>query len=95
MTWEDIDKDLAYNVRLLDKLDLKPFIHHKMSPTDIMYEIEDAYDNHAFSEEIDKIIEGDILKGDIFNCIGVEDFMDYLNERYGTRFDSEVTYWVI
>ena len=89
MTFDDAFK---YNKELLDRLDLAPYIHAWEDPRDIMTAIEDAYADHEFPEEIDEVVEDDPLDGFIFNYFSTEDFMDYLHERYGTNFNSEIRY---
>ena len=90
-----IDDAIRLNFELLDKIDLLPFINEREDPYDIMNAIEDAYENHEFSEDVGAIIEGDTLQGFIFNYVGVEDFIEYLHSRYGTTFNSEIKYWVV
>ena len=87
-------QNFEYNLTLLDKIDLKRFIERGDSPGDIMDKIENAYEDHEFPEEIDKIVQGPILKGYFFNYIGTDDFMDYLHEKYNIGFYDEIHYWV-
>ena len=90
------DDAMRLNFDILDKIDLFPFITERANPTDIMRSIEDAYENHKFSREIEILVEDyDTLQGFLFNYVGVEDFIDYLHDRYGTTFNSEVKYWVV
>lgn len=90
------DDAIRLNFDILDKIDLFPFITKRANPADIMRSIEDAYDNHKFSQEIENLVEdNDTLQGYLFNYVSVEDFIDYLHSRYGTIFDSEVKYWVV
>lgn len=90
------DDAIRLNFDILDKIDLFPFITERANPVDIMRSIEDAYDNHKFSQEIENLVEdNDTLQGYIFNYVCVEDFIDYLHSRYGTTFNSEVKYWVV
>ena len=79
---------------LLDSLDLKRFIHSGSTPAMIMEDIENAYSDHEFPEEVDKIVEGPDFQGYFFNFWGEYDFMDYLHDRYGVRWSDEITYWV-
>lgn len=90
-----IDDAIRLNFELLDKIDLLPFINERENPYDIMDAIEGAYEDHEFSEEVEVIVEGDTLQGEIFNHVCMEDFMDYLHNRYGTTFNSEIKYWVV
>lgn len=90
----NFDDDMRLNFSVLDMIDIYPFIEICAEPEEIMDNIEAAYDNHEFSKEVEEIVQGDILQGFIFNLISTEDFIDYLHDRYGTTFDSEVRYWV-
>ena len=90
----NFDDDMRLNFRVLDMIDIYPFIEVWADPDDIMDNIEVAYDNHEFPKEVEEIVQGDILQGFIFNLISTEDFIDYLHDRYGTTFNSEVKYWV-
>ena len=99
MSYDDAinyDDAMRLNFDILDKIDLFPFITERANPTDIMRLIEDAYENHKFSREIEILVEDyDTLQGFLFNYVDVEDFIDYLHDRYGTTFNSEVRYWVV
>lgn len=90
----NFDNEMKLNFDVLDMIDIYPFIEVWADPDDIMDNIEVAYDNHEFSKEVEEIVQGDILQGFIFNLISTEDFIDYLHDRYGTIFNSEVKYWV-
>ena len=91
-----IDDAIRLNFEVLDKIDLFPFINEQVSPIDIMTSIENAYENHTFSREIEILVEdNDTLQGYIFNYVSIENFMDYLHSRYGTTFNSETKYWVV
>lgn len=79
---------------LLDKIDIKPFIHSGYTPAMIMEDIEHAYEDHEFPEEIDKIVESSDFEGYFFNWMGIYDFMDYLHDRYEVCWSDEITYWV-
>jgi len=51
------DDTMRLNFDILDKIDLFPFITERANPTDIMRSIEDAYENHKFSQEIEILVE--------------------------------------
>lgn len=90
-----VDDAIRLNFSVLDMIDIYPFINRGADPSDIMDDIEEAYDNHEFSKEVEQIVQGDALQGLIFNLISTEDFIDYLHNRYGTTFDNEIKYWVV
>lgn len=92
MTYEE---EYKLQAELLDKLDLRPYIKLGMKHWDIADAIEDAYDDHAFPEEIDKIVEAPPFNGYILNFYNSDDLMDYLHERYGTRFREYSYYEVV
>jgi hypothetical protein len=71
---------------LLDKIDLRPFIRHNKTLTDIINDIEDAYADGKFSSEVKAIVEASPFDGYIFNFMCDYDIMFYLEQRYGTMF---------
>ncbi len=91
MTYEE---EYKLQEELLNKLDLRPYIKLHMKHWEIADAIEDAYDDHEFPEEIDKIVEAPPFCGYILNFFNSEDLMEYLEERYGTRFREE-SYYVV
>lgn len=94
MTNEEFDLGEKKQKELLDKLDLKPFIHSGYTPAMIMEEIENAYEGHEFPAEIDEIIESPLFEGCFFNFWSEDDFMDYLHDRYNIYWYDEIRYWV-
>lgn len=91
MTYEE---EYELQEKLLDKLDLRPYIKLWMKHWEIADAIEDAYEDHAFPEEIDKIVEAPPFDGYILNFFNSDDLMEYLEKRYGTRFREE-SYYVV
>lgn len=91
MTYEE---EIKLQEDLLDKLDLRPYIKLHMKHWEIADAIEDAYDDHEFSEEIEKIVEAYPFDGYILNFYNSLDLMEYLEKRYGTRFREE-SYYVV
>ena len=83
-----------YNIRLLDKIDMKPYIERGDSPDEIMEKIENAYENHELPKEVEELAQHEFLLGDIFNQVSTSDFMDYLENRYNIGFCDEIHYWV-
>ena len=91
MTYEE---EYELQEKLLDKLDLRPYIKLWMKHWEIADAIEDAYEDHAFPEEIDKIVEAPPFDGYILNFFNSDDLMEYLEKRYGTRF-RECSYYEV
>ena len=79
---------------LLDKLNLRPYIKLHRKHWEIADAIEDAYADHEFPEEIDKIVEAPPFNGYILNFYSSDDLMEYLEKRYGTHFTEEFYYVV-
>ena len=84
-----------YNYNLLDKIDLKPYLAKWKSINDIMEEIEDDAFSGVFGADVKAALEDPIMKNEIFNYIGTYEFMDYLNKRYGTKFNERIDYYII
>ena len=84
-----------YNYNLLDKIDLKPYLAKWASVYDIMDSIEDDVYSKIFDADVMAALDDPIMKHEIFNYIGSEEFMDYLNKRYGTKFGERIDYYII
>ena len=91
MTYEE---EYQIQCDLLDKLDLLPFLNYDSTIGEIMDSIQNAYDDHEFPDWVDEIVEAEPLKGYIQNLMCEDDFMDYLEHRYGTRFREHTTYYI-
>lgn len=90
--WE-LGEQLNYNI--LDKLDLKPYIHQGDSIYNIMENIEDNINIENLEYEIQIMLDDPLMQRDIFNWISTEEFMDYLHERYGVMFEERIEYYVL
>ena len=88
------EEEYKLQEKLLNKLDLRPYIKLWMNVGEIFEAIEDAYEDHIFPEEIDAIVEAPPFDGYILNLFSSDDLMDYLEKRYGTRFKEEFYYVV-
>lgn len=91
----DWDKAEKYNYNILDKINLKPYLAKWKSINDIMEEIEDDAFSEAFEADVRIALEDPIMQGDIFNWISAEEFMDYLEKRYNTKFQEKIDYYII
>ena len=87
MSNEDWKKAEELTYKILDSIDLVPYIK-KWVDDDVrclIDELELEYDN---SEQTDN----ELLQGCLFNVIGPEEFIDYLEKRYEGKFTTyEVT----
>ena len=87
MSNEDWKKAEELTYSILDSIDLVPYIkgHVNKDIHYLMHDLELEYDN---SEQTNN----ELLQGCLFNVIGPEEFIDYLEKRYEGKF---TTYEVI
>lgn len=85
-----LDKEELENVKILDTLDLLPYI----SETDTLYNVIDKIEDAAPILLDNDTLYGDILQGYIFNQLDYYAIMEYLGQRYGTRFEERIEHWV-
>lgn len=82
----DYEKAMQYTKQVLDDIDIKQIAseHPELkSISDLVTFIEDEYDQLANNE---------YMHGFIFNWMNHEEFIDYLDDRYGDSFrPTEVT----
>lgn len=83
MNYEAFTKLQNDEFEFLDTIDIKPYLA----------DFKDIYD---VEDEIQKDYGKSYCEGFIFNCIGVNEFMDYLSRRYSgeVAFDEHITYTV-
>lgn len=84
-----------YNYNILDKIDLKPYLAKWKSINDIIEEIEDDAFLGVFETDVMIALKDPIMQGDIFNWVSAEEFMDYLEKRYNTKFQERIDYYII
>ena len=89
-----IEDAVKINFDLLDMIDLSDFIEPGIDPRDIMDDVQENYEEGNYSDEINEIIDGEVLQGNVFNYISVEDFMNYLTEKYNITFTEELRYYI-
>jgi len=87
MSNEDWKKAEELTYSILDSIDLVPYIkkHNNENIYGLIDELENEYDN---SDQTDN----ELMQGCLFNVIGPEEFIDYLEKRYEGKF---TTYEVI
>ena len=87
MSNEDWKKAEELTYSILDSIDLVPYIkkHNNEDIYGLIDELEDEYDE---SPEVCN----ELMQGCLFNVIGPEEFIDYLEKRYEGKFKTyEVT----
>lgn len=75
---------VEYNKRVLDNIPIRSFIFPGQDVNKLMNDLQDLY--------ADTIKEDEILRGHLFNHINLEDFVDYLQERYNIGAYEVTTY---
>lgn len=92
MTNEEFKKGEEYNYKILDSIDLYPYIIEGNDIIDTIHEIENAVEvNRIYGNEI---IDNNIMQGYIFNYLSIDEIMEYLQKRYNTRFSEHISYTV-
>ena len=85
MSNEDWKKAEELTYSILDSIDLVPYIKKHKNIHALINELENEYDE---SPEV----SNKLLQGCLFNVIGPEEFIDYLEKRYEGKFTTyEVT----
>ena len=85
MSNEDWKKAEELTYSILDSIDLVPYIKKHKNIGGLINELENEYDE---SPEV----SNELLQGCLFNVIGPEEFIDYLEKRYEGKFTTyEVT----
>ena len=90
MSTDDYNKQMAKQFKYLDQIDIEKYMRSCGSNKigDLMSAIEEDYDNTDFTNN-------DFLEGFIFNWCNEEEFIEYLEKRYGERFSvQEYSYHV-
>ena len=80
-------------IKLLDKINLSSLFIHNMTPDELMDKIED-YVEHE-DKNLYYIIwddQYDYFKGDVFNWLGTDEFMNYVEDNYGVRWEEYIEY---
>ena len=83
MSNEDWKKAEELTYSILDSIDLVPYLkrHNNEDIYGLIDELEDEYDE---SPEV----SNELLQGCLFNVIGEEEFIDYLEKRYKRKFST-------
>ena len=87
MSNEDWKKAEELTYSILDSIDLVPYIkkHNNENIYGLINELEDEYDESP-------AVCNKLMQGYLFNVIGPEEFIDYLEKRYEGKFTTyEVT----
>ncbi|WP_304393188.1 hypothetical protein [uncultured Clostridium sp.] len=81
MDWKQVTEMQNKEFEFLDSIDLKPYLKEWADIYDVRDKIEEDYGK-------------DYCEPFIFNCIDIEEFMDYLKRRYKNKvyFNEHTTY---
>ena len=85
---DEYEKEMAIQFGYLDQIDIEKYMKNcKSSKVGVLISaIERDYNDTEFTNN-------DFLEGCIFNCCNEEEFIEYLENRYGKRFSTtEHTY---
>ena len=80
---DEYDKEMAIQFGYLNQIDIEKYIKNCKSSKveDLISAIERDYDDTEFTNN-------DFLEGCIFNRCNEEEFIEYLEKRYGKRFST-------
>ena len=87
---DEYDKEMAIQFSYLDQIDIEKYMKNCKSSKvgDLISAIERDYDDTDFTNN-------NFLEGCIFNRCNEEEFIEYLEKRYGKRFSTtEHTYHI-
>jgi len=79
---------------LLDKIDLKEYLQAGFSVNDIQAMIQEDYDNGIFPQDIQLAINNKPFEGFVFNELLQDEFMTYVEDRYGMHWHEETRYYL-
>lgn len=77
----DYEEGLSYNERVLDTIDIKPYLTKGVDIREVQDQLEDDY-GHIVKDDY-------CMEGELFNFMDTYDFKRYLEYRYGIK----INYW--
>ena len=83
MSNEDWKKAEELTYKILDSIDLVPYLK-RYNNEDIYGLIDELEDKYGESPEVCN----ELMQGCLFNVIGPEEFIDYLEKRYDPKFST-------
>lgn len=90
----DTTDALRFNTSVLDQIEFKDILVPGLSPSAAMKILQGKYEDHELTAEIDTLVESDIMRGYICNCMTEIEFMEYCTSRYNCEWKSETRYWL-
>ena len=88
MSIKEYEEQMAEQFKYLDQIDIERYMNNCSTKKvgELISAIERDYDNTDFTDN-------DFLQGCIFNWCNEEEFIEYLEKRYGGRFSSQEYYY--
>lgn len=80
---------------LLDKIDLREYLQPGFSVNDVQNLIQEDYNNGIFPNDIQLTIDNEPFEGFVFNALLQDEFMTYIEDRYGMRWKEETRYYLV
>jgi hypothetical protein len=94
----DYDPLLQLNAHYLDEIPnfYDRFLKNNngVEAHEIMAQVQDAYEDNEFDERLTKIFDSSPFDGFVLNYFGDYEFMEYCNDRFGSRWTEEVRYYL-
>ena len=84
MSIKEYEEQMAEQFKYLDQIDIEKYMKNCTTKKvgELISAIERDYDNTEFTDN-------EFLQGCIFNWCNEEEFIEYLEKRYGSRFSSQ------
>lgn len=84
--------EIKKTIELLDKIDLIPFLKEDACIYDVMDACQEYIDHEANLSKIINDLEEEYFCGDVFNWLTHDDFMNYLQDKYGIKWIEYIEY---
>lgn len=80
---------------LLDKVNISPLFKNHMTPYELMCAIKQKVESQPDSEVYKEVHNNPIYYGELFNWVPEPEFMEYIEDRYGHRWEETITYRLV
>ena len=94
----DYDPMAAFNAECLDKIpNFREYLINNRGATqyELMDIIQNACDDHEWPENVEKIFCQPPFRGDVFEFLTNDEFMEYCSIRYKVRWEEEIKYYLL
>lgn len=94
---------MAMQYKVLEMIPLKEYIKSCNEVNSMMSQITTDYEEHTMNltlydfMQLKKMVDSELMEGEIFNWIGPDEFVAYLRDHFGCTIIEEeiVNYWIV